>query len=131
MVDALLLWFYGFRRWAGTLVADDAPQAGAEFNELTLIPRVMWNIDEIDLLSAQMAQCQSSITAQRTTILQKILRRTYIGPGATLPSLMGPQWVLPSSYIRITVKLVYWGRPNPLEGAFWGVRPGTGISVNI
>ncbi len=114
--------FGSFRRWAGTLVADDVPQADAELNELTLIPRVMWNIDEIDLLSAQMAQCQSSITAQRTTILQKILRRTCIGPGATLPSLMEPQWVLPSSYISITVKWVYWGRgPNPLEGALSGV----------
>ncbi len=36
MVDALLLWFvYGSRRWAGTLVADDVLQAGAELNELT------------------------------------------------------------------------------------------------
>jgi len=123
---------YGFRRWAGTLVADDAPQAGAELNELTLIPWLSdvehrWN----QLLSARMAQCQSSITTQRTMIPEKILHRTCIGPGATLLSLMEPQWVLPSSYISITVKLVYWGRPNPLEDAFWGVRPGTGISVSI
>src|SRR5258705_12130188 len=48
MIDALMVWFvYGFRRWEGTLVAD-APQAGAELNELTLIPRVTWNINEIN-----------------------------------------------------------------------------------
>jgi len=40
--------FGSFRRWAGTLVADDVPQADAELNEVTLIPRVMWNMDEIN-----------------------------------------------------------------------------------
>jgi len=44
MIDALMVWFvYGLRRWEGTLVAD-APQAGAELNELTLIQRNQSNL---------------------------------------------------------------------------------------